>query len=143
MEATARTSGLDLAPVLRLEVGRFRLRESRRRFDPALHLGRLGAAHETFDVQRADTALLDAGLRADVVSRLLDRFVPESDRSATVWLTRPGATSVHDEDLAWLAAARTAFGCHGHRLDGFYALTRSGWLDVLSGESRTWRRLRL
>lgn len=143
MEATARTSGLDLAPVLRLEVGRFRLRESRRRFDPALHLGRLGAAHETFVVQRADTPLLDAGLRADVVSRLLDRFVPESDRSATVWLTRPGATSVHDEDLAWLAAARTAFGCHGHRLDGFYALTRSGWLDVLSGESRTWRRLRL
>lgn len=144
MEATARTTGLDLAPVLRLEVGRFRLRESRRRFDAALHLGRLGAAHETFVVQRADTPLLDTGLRAEVVSRLLDRFVPaEPEGSATVWLTRPGATSVHDEDLAWLAAARTAFGCHGHRLDGFYALTRTGWLDVVSGESRTWRRLRL
>jgi hypothetical protein len=144
METTVGTAGADLAAVLRLEVGRFRLQESRRRFDPALHLGRLGGARETFVVQRADTPLLDAGLRAEVVCRLLGWFVPEEpERSPTVWLTRPGATSVHDEDLAWLAAARTGFGCHGRRLDGFYALTRTGWLDVLSGESRIWRRLRL
>ena len=50
---------------------------------------------------------------------------------------------MHDLDLQWLAAARTAFGMHGRPLEGFYALTRTGWRDVLTGESRVWKRLRL
>jgi hypothetical protein len=32
---------------------------------------------------------------------------------------------------------------HGRRLDGCFAVTRYGWRDVLTGETRTWRRLRL
>jgi hypothetical protein len=145
MAPTTTTTTPDLAAVLRLEVGRFRLQESRRRFDQAVHLGRIGGCRETFVVQRGDAPVMDAGLRAEVVRRLLERFVAADSAAsaATVWLTRPGVASLHDDDLSWYAAARAAFASHGHRLDGFYALTRTGWLDVLSGESRTWRRLRL
>ena len=145
MATTTATTTADLAAALRLEVGRFRLQESRRRFDQAVHLGRVGGSRETFVVRRSDAPLMDAGLRAEVVRRLLERFVADESAtsSATVWLSRPGVASLHDDDLAWFAAARAAFGSHGHRLEGFYALTRTGWLDVLSGESRTWRRLRL
>jgi hypothetical protein len=35
------------------------------------------------------------------------------------------------------------FAAHGVRLTGFYAITRTGWLDVRTGEARVWRRLRL
>jgi hypothetical protein len=58
-------------------------------------------------------------------------------------VARPGTPDLHDLDLLWLAAARTAFGMHGRALDGFYAVTRTGWRDVLTGETRVWKRLRL
>jgi hypothetical protein len=61
----------------------------------------------------------------------------------TAWLARPGTPEEHDQDLQWLAAAATAFGMHGRTLKGFYALTRAGWRDVLTDETRVWKRLRL
>ena len=128
------------AELLRVEVGRFRERESRRVFDVAVHVGRLAGDRDSFVVRAQDRPAVDAALRTDVLVALLED-TPDSWR--TVWLTRPGGVDLHDPDLQWLAAARVAFGIHDRCLDGFYALTRSGWLDVGTGATREWRRLRL
>lgn len=84
--------------------------------------------------------MVDAALRTDVVSRLLEDTPPEW---RTAWLVRPGTPEPHDLDQAWLAAVLTAFGMHGRRLDGCYVITRTGWRDPLSGRAQVWARLRL
>jgi hypothetical protein len=126
--------------LLRLEVGRFRARESRRVFDVMLQVGTLGGERDSFVVRAQDLPAVDASLRVDVVDSLLEQ---SGGRWTTAWLVRPGSPEPHDLDLQWLAAARTAFGMHGRDLHGFYVITRAGWRDVLTGESRTWKRLRL
>jgi hypothetical protein len=130
----------DLRSLLRTEVGLFRARESRRVFDTSVHVGALGGPRDSFVERAQDLPAMDAALRADVVAALVDET---GDACRQVWLTRIGVPQLHDLDLAWLAAARTGFGMHGRPLDGFYALTRTGWLDVLTGDRHTWRRLRL
>lgn len=135
----------DTAALLRLEVGRLRSRESRRRFDPVVHVGHLGGAHRSSRVPSADPLLghlLDPGTRAGVVSALLEELGPAGS-SVSAWLTRVGDPVVQDEDLAWLSAATHALGTFGFDLEGFWTFTRTGWLDVRTGESRTWKRLRL
>lgn len=127
--------------LLRLEVARLRSKESRRRFDTVVHLGLLGQTERACAVTLDDQQVLDAGTRTDVVSSLLERH-PES-AGVCVWLTRPGEPQLQDEDLAWFSAANRAFGALGRRLDGFWSVTRTGWLDVRTGEGRTWKRLRL
>jgi hypothetical protein len=105
-----------------------------------VHVGVLGGDRTGFVLRARDLPVMDAALRIDVVSRL----VQDSPSTwCTAWLVRPGATERHDLDLQWLAAARTAFGIHGRRLDGCYAITRSGWRDVLTDDGRVWARLRL
>ena len=126
--------------LLRLEVGRFRARESRRVFDPAVVVGELGGDRDSFVLRAQDLPAVDGALRTDVVSALLEDSPPTW---RTAWVVRPGTPEPHDLDLRWLAAARTAFGMHARPLDAFYVLTRSGWRDVVTGESRVWRRLRL
>jgi hypothetical protein len=121
-------------------VGRFRARESRRVFDAIVNVGTLAGSRDSFVARAQDLPALDPGLRIDVVCALLDDNDP---RAAAVWLTRPGAPSPHDLDLQWMAAATSAFGIHGRELAGFYAITRSGWLDLRTGQCRVWRRLRL
>ena len=115
-----------------------RARERRRRFDAEVYVGdweeRRGFAVPTAGGR------LDRSLRVDLVCSLLERL-PDTAHSA--WLTRPGAPDVHDLDLAWLSATATSFGIMGRRLVGFYAITRSGWLDIRTGERREWKRLRL
>jgi hypothetical protein len=135
-----RSPGTDRRTVLREEVGRFRRRESRRVFDLAVHVGVLGAGRDSFVVRAQDLPVVDPALRIDVLSVLLE---DSPDDWRTAWLTRPGTPEVHDLDLHWLAAAGTAFGMHGRTLEGFFTLTRTGWRDVLTDETRTWRRLRL
>lgn len=130
----------ELHRALRLEVGRFRERESRRVFDVAVQVGALGGSRDSFVVRAQDLPALDVALRVDVVSSLVDGGDPEWHRA---WILRPGTPEPHDLDLQWYAAARSAFAIHGRRLEGFYVLTRSGWRDVTTGESRTWKRLRL
>ncbi len=130
----------DLQRLLREEVGRFRQREQRRRFDAAVQVGRLGGERDSFVVRAQDLAVVDSGLRVDVLSSMLEHSDPGWE---TAWLLRPGVPAPHDEDLAWFSAARTAFAIHDRRLGGFYVLTRYGWRDVVTGESRTWKRLRL
>ena len=127
-------------PLLRLEVGRLRARESRRRFDAVVHVGVLGAEHVSCAVPAADP-VLDPGTRTDVVLRLLETWPASS--GASVWVARPGEPDLQDSDLTWLAAAGRAFATVGCEMDGFWTVTRTGWLDVRTGERRTWKRLRL
>ena len=131
---------MDVTQLLRTEVGLLRQRESRRVFDTAVHVGTLGGTHDSWVSRRADAPVVDAALRTDVVSALLERTEGLSD---TVWLTRSGRPEAYDEDLAWLAAATTAFAQHGRAVGGCYAVTRYGWRDVRTGEARSWQRLRL
>ena len=126
--------------LLREEVGRLRLRESRRVFDPSVHVGVLGGPRTGFVVRAQDLPAVDAALRADVVSSLLAATPREW---MTAWLVRPGTPEPHDADGQWLAAVLTGFGMHNRPLDGCYVLTRTGWRDIRTGESRVWARLRL
>jgi hypothetical protein len=126
--------------LLRREVGRLRERESRRAFDAAVAVGVLGGPRDSFVLRAQDLPVLDTALRTDVLSSMVEQS-PAPWRTA--WLTRPGTPELHDQDLHWLAAARTAFGIHRRRLEGFYVVTRTGWRDVLTGETREWVRLRL
>jgi len=126
--------------LLRLEVGRLRARESRERFDAVVHVGHLGAAQRSCPVPCGDL-VLDPGTRTELVLRLLEAggFVG----AAAAWLTRPGEPVVQDDDLGWLSATLRAFGATGSSLAGFWSVTRTGWLDVRTGEARTWKRLRV
>ena len=117
-----------------------RARESRRVFDVAVNVGVPADVRDSFVVRAQDLPAVDAALRIDVVSSLVEQTPVDADRA---WLARPGLPEPHDLDFEWLAAARIAFGIHGRRLKGFYAITRSGWLDVIGGDRRTWKRLRL
>jgi hypothetical protein len=125
---------------LREEVGRLRLRESRRVFDASIHVGELGGPRTGFVVAARDLPVMDVELRVDVVARLLED-TPASWQTA--WLVRPGTPEPHDVDLQWFAAARVGFAMHGSPLDGCYVVTRAGWRDMVSDERRTWVRLRL
>ena len=131
------------ASLLRLEVGNLRARESRPRFDTVVHVGTLGGDRRTCTLPPAGPQVVDAGTRTEVVSWLLEADRAGSSGRASVWLTRAGEPQVQDEDLAWLSASDRAFGALGHRLDGCWSVTRTGWLDVRTGERRVWKRLRL
>ncbi len=84
--------------------------------------------------------LLDQGLRADLVERALDSLSVLA--GACAWLSRQGELGLTDEDAAWFAAARAAFARHGADLEAFFVLNRTGWVDLVSDERRTWVRVR-
>ncbi len=130
----------DLRPLLREEVGMLRARESRRVFDVAVNVGRIAGARDSFVLRAQDLPAVDAALRIDVLASLVGQSPADA---VTAWVARPGEPYPHDLDLEWMAAAAVAFDIHGRDLDGFYAITRTGWLDVRTGECRTWKRLRL
>ena len=126
--------------LLREEVGRLRRRESRRVFDTSVHVGVLGGPRTGFVARAADLPALDAALRTDVVSALVEQA---DDDWRTAWLVRAGTPHPHDLDLQWLASVHAAFAIHLRALDGCYVVTRGGWRDAHGGEMRTWARLRL
>ena len=72
MHQATRSPALDPRVLLRREVGRFRARESRRVFDASVHVGVLDGPRDSFTVRAADLPVVDAALRTDVVSALLD-----------------------------------------------------------------------
>lgn len=144
-------------PLLRREVGELRRRESRRVFDAVVYVGALDGTRDSFVVRASSIPVLDPALRIEIVSSLVEDQTHPAPlvggtgtgvrRGATApveaWLTRAGPPEPYDSDLAWLAAATTAFGAHGLTLGAFHAVTRYGWLNVRTGETRTWQRLRL
>lgn len=152
--AAAPTTGPGLvddetAALLRDAVGRLRTRQTQQLFDLTLHVGRLGGRHARFVVRPPDRVDLDRGVRTDLVARLLQqvadtRELPgRSQAHASVWLTRPGSPCEEDDDHWWHAAARSACSSVACTLDGFWVVTRTGWLDLVTGECRRWTRLRL
>ena len=138
---------------LRAEVGLLREDQHRRVFAARVALGRPGHRGPGTVVSGPvapwrgapwpPPAWLDAGTRFDVVDRLVGSPVLARSGGVHAWLLRPGVPSVHDEDLAWLAAVRRACSAHGLPTLGFWAVTRYGWLDPAAGDSRQWRRLRV
>jgi len=126
--------------LLREEVGRFRLRESRRVFDASVHVGLLAGPRTGFVVRAQDIPAMDAALRVDVLCALLEDSPPAW---RTAWLVRPGTPEPHDLDHQWFAAVRAAFAILERSWDGCYVVTRAGWRDLLTDETRTWSRLRL
>ncbi len=137
----------------RREVGWLRRLEKRRVFPARIQLGRPG----TPDSLASDPlgplhgqpwplpGWADDGTWRDACERMVASWVGQhGDRSPTWWwLTRPGQPRVHDEDPAWQAAARWATAAHGLTSHGFVVVTRYGWYDAVTGETRRWKRLRL
>jgi len=130
----------DLHARLRMEVGRFRQRERRRRFDLVLHVGTVDAGSTSLEIPADRWEFLDRQVRVELVSALLETAPEGSD---SVWVTRAGSAVLEEGDVAWLPAAVAAFGAEGRELAGCYVITREGWVDVRSGERRVWKRLRI
>ena len=82
----------------------------------------------------------DQGLRADLVERAIDGLA--ETEGACAWVTRGGDLGTTDADAAWFAAARAGFARHGLLLPAFAGGHPDGWLDLVSGEQRVWRRVR-
>lgn len=113
--------------------------ESRRVFAAAIHLGLPGGpcVELTLDRRQDDQALC-----TDVLESMVARHRRRHhDVTPLVWLTRRGTLEAQDLDLRWSSAA------HHAALELEVALpmavvTRQGWRDPRTGETRTWRRLR-
>ncbi len=82
----------------------------------------------------------DAALQADLVERAIDGLL--DTEMACAWVTRGGDLGVTDADAAWFAAARAGFARHGLPLCAFVVVTRTAWVDLVSGTRREWRRVR-
>lgn len=131
-------------------VARLRTRRPREPFDLTLHVGSLDGPRVGFVVHARERSDLDRGVRTDLVARLLrqaldagsedPRPTPGIPAGTSVWLTRPGSPSEEDDDHAWHAAARSAYASLGRTLGGFWVVTRTGWLDLVTGERRLWTR---
>ena len=129
----------DAAALLRLEVARLRSLQVRRRFGTVVHVGRLAGERRSCPVPTGDPCL-DHGTRVELLVGLLE--ASGEDQTTAAWITREGRPGLGDEDLAWLAASIGAYGALGREPAGFWTVTRWGWLDVRTGETRTWKRLR-
>jgi hypothetical protein len=121
---------------LRLEVGQLRRTDLRRRFPLSLSVGVLAGPRESLLVPDR----CDMQLATDLALILFERARPGA---TAVWLTRPGTPAHHDEDACWVSASRAAAGILGRDQPPFYVVTRYGWTDPATGESRTWKRLRI
>ena len=88
----------------------------------------------------AGRAWTTPSLRADLVERAIDGL--RATDGACAWLTRGGDLGTTDADAAWFAAARAGFARHGLTLPAFVVVTRTAWVDLVSGEHRQWRRVR-
>lgn len=143
MSTTAPSTGADAA--FRVEVATFRGPDRLRSFPLGVHAGVPDGPRRRLEVPWPVPRSYDAGLRLDLAEALVDALLPRwpSDVACWGWVTRPGRPELHDCDLGWLAALRHAVGVHDLELAGFRAVTRTGWLDVLTGERRTWKRLRI
>lgn len=111
---------------------------TRRQLPTLFHVGTPGGEHITLP----HDACFDAGLRADLVERVLDGLEGRAWERPVPWLTRTGDLAAADPDLAWFAAAREGFGRHGLGMPGFFVITRYGWLNLATEDVIRWRRFR-
>jgi hypothetical protein len=105
-----------------------------------LHVGTPGGTVRRFAIPPGERT--DHALRADVVGAMLGLGRGRDGADAPwAWLTRAGDLALHDLDVAWLAAAGTAYAEAGADLT-MVVVTRRGWRDPRSGAGQTWVRLR-
>ena len=100
-----------------------------------LHVGRPGVRERTV---AAALTVTDHALRCDLVAAMVAGC---GEVDPLVWLTRPGDLDREDLDVAWAAATRAAAAEAG-RPWSCVVVTRRGWCDPVTGEGRTWQRLR-
>ncbi|RNM16051.1 hypothetical protein [Nocardioides pocheonensis] len=130
---------LPLAGQLRVALCDFVSAAGTRRLLPTLfHVGTPGGDRITLP----HDASFDAGLRADLVERVLDGLDGQAAERPVPWLTRTGDLTPTDADFAWFTAAREAFGRHALELPGFFVMTRYGWLNLANEDLIRWRRVR-
>jgi len=130
----------ELLARLRLEVGRFRASQRRRVFDTAIQVGSIAAERVAVTIPARQAGQVDRQVRVDLFSALLEEAAADATHA---WTARPGPAELLPEDIAWMVGAEAAFGAAGRTLEGCYAITRYGWVDVRTGERRVWKRLRL
>jgi hypothetical protein len=124
---------------LRLEVGRFRRGEHRRRFPVRLSLGELAGDRVDAEVPSEP----DAQLSLDLALVLAEQIPADAWDGLAWWVTRPGVPDLHEMDNRWIAATSMAAGVLARDPLPLYVITRTGWLDPRSGSARRWVRLRL
>ncbi len=112
-----------------------------------VHVGVPAARRNSTVVPWPVPELYDAGLRLDVLDALCAGYaaLPRvmEDSALHVWVTRAGDPQPYDQDMQWWGSARQAVESRGAVMEGFYVVTRYGWLHPGSGASRSWKRLRL
>ena len=107
---------------------------TRRALPTTCHVGHPGG-------ERVSLATVDgASLRADLVERAIDGL--RHIEGACAWLTRGGELGTTDADAAWFAAVRAGYARHGLTVPAFVVITRTAWMDLVSGERQVWRRVR-
>src|SRR3954466_7320612 len=125
----------ELAAAITEELRRFVAAAGTRRALPTIcHVGQ--PAGEAVMLPEAD----DPGLRADLVVRAMDGLT--TTLGACAWMTRGGDLETTNSDLGWFAAARAGFARHGLALPAFVVVTRTAWVDLVTGERHVWRRVR-
>ena len=124
--------------LLRRAVLDFRAFEHRKVFAPVVHVGVPGGVVLAYEPPRDQP--LEHGLLADLVAAWLQRTTTEAV-DPLVWVTRTGDFVLEDADAAWLSAARSAYAEADVPLT-MVVVTRRGWWDPRSGQSRVWKRLR-
>jgi len=90
--------------------------------------------------------VLDPALRCDLLDALLQRWSEappdqRGPRGPALWWRRPGVPERHDDDVAWLGAARHVFAARSLRRT-FVVVTRVGWYDPETGVGQRWARVR-
>jgi len=107
---------------------------SRRAVAAALRVGTPGD-----DLVIPDQEWYDDALRADLVERALSCL---DQPRPIAWLTRTGDCRLpQDADHAWCAATTAAALRIGTEVD-FFVVTRKGWMELRTGRSRQWVRVR-
>jgi hypothetical protein len=107
---------------------------NKRAIAPTLHLG--SPTGEFFSIR--EEQWYDDALRADLAERALSCL---DGSESLAWLTRPGELAPQDLDHAW-SAATTAAALRIPCRTTFYVVTRRGWLELRTGRSREWSRVR-
>lgn len=133
-----------LTPWLRRRVARLRSTTMSRSFPTSLEvvspLHPAGADDVAHAGGECPFAGLDRALQVDLLCRLM-AAVPSP---AAVVVTRPGHHAARTvDDMGWLGPADTAGGVCGVELAAVVVLSRWGWLDLVSGRRRDWKRLRI
>lgn len=119
---------------------RFRLADRRRGFDTIVNAGVVGGPRASLVVPRRCEPDLDESVCTDILEALLESA---PSPSPAAWLLRRGTAEPTDLDRCWASAATRTFAIAGLPPPTLHALAREGWIDLRTGQRRTWRRLRL